>query len=573
MNDSIRVQVSNSLILLLMVAMSLSVQSAPSSVISQGSYISHQVNVDANGQNIVGDKGNEPSIAVNPVIPGNIVIGWRRFDALAVANNKQGGYGYSFDGGLSWSNGILPVLPQQQRTDPSLDVDSQGNIYYQSMAHGSVNSSAVFKSSDGGISWSNPVHQFIGDKNWMAIDKTGGNSDGFIYSSWRISASGNPDPNYVPKYFIRSTDGGLSYQEPNTALPVSKFGFGRIAIGPQGDVYLAGVDETVLSVNLIGIIRKGHYFLKSTDAKDPSVSPTFSAKQVDLGGNVMWLFTPAGPNPLGADGDVQIATDQSMGSMRGNIYMMAYTQQYGWQEPNDPLDVNFVRSEDGGDTWSAPIRINDDFPSRHAFQWFPMMGVAPNSRIDAVWYDTRNGSVTPPYNLSQLFYAYSWDGGQTWSENKAVTPLFNSHLPSHVVNGEVRQADKLGDYTHLVSDVNGAHIAYVATFNGEQDVYYLNVFPDCNDNALSDIDDIKTGLSQDSNVNHIPDECEIVNIPGDLDADGDIDRDDMGIILAARNQPVSGEDDPRDMNNDGVITVRDARALRALCTRPRCAIQ
>lgn len=60
--------------------------------------------------------------------------------------------------------------------------------------------------------------------------------------------------------------------------------------------------------------------------------------------------------------------------------------------------------------------------------------------------------------------------------------------------------------------------------------------------------------------------------PHDFDADGDIDRDDLNVILAARNQPAAGADDPRDLDGDGVITALDARQFTLLCTRPRCAM-
>lgn len=60
-------------------------------------------------------------------------------------------------------------------------------------------------------------------------------------------------------------------------------------------------------------------------------------------------------------------------------------------------------------------------------------------------------------------------------------------------------------------------------------------------------------------------------MPGDLDGDGDVDRDDINLILAARNQPASGADDPRDLDGDGMITALDARIAVTLCTRPRCA--
>lgn len=543
---------------------------SPSPTISQGVFVSHQVNVDANGQNIVNDKANEPTIAVSPTNQNNIVIGWRNF-ALASSFDKQAGYGYSFDGGKSWNNGVLPSDPEQQRTDPVLDSDTAGNFYYQSMGHGSVNQSSVFKSTDGGITWSNPVDQFLGDKNWLTIDKTNGSGTGNIYSTWRKAGSSHPDPNYVPKYFIRSTDGGVSYQEPDIGLPVINFGFGRIAIASNSDIYLSGIKEDSSTVNSIAIIRGGHYFLKSVNAKDPNVSPTFTAQQVEMGGNTVSLYTQKGPNPLGADGDVQIATDTSAGVMAGNIYMFHYTQSYNWQTGDDPLDVHLIRSEDGGDTWSAPIRVNDDAPAAQSYQYFPMLGVAPNSRLDAVWYDTRNGTGNTPGSISQLFYSYSWDGGVSWSENLAVTPLFNTHQPTRIVNGEERQTDKMGDYTHLISDENGAHLAYSATFNGEQDIYYLNVFPDCNNNGISDVTDINQGTSQDTAANHIPDECETIVLPGDIDTDGDVDKEDMRLVLAARNMPASGTDDPRDLDADGTITVLDARKVRLLCTRPRCA--
>jgi len=57
-----------------------------------------------------------------------------------------------------------------------------------------------------------------------------------------------------------------------------------------------------------------------------------------------------------------------------------------------------------------------------------------------------------------------------------------------------------------------------------------------------------------------------------VDGDGDIDRDDIRLVLSARNQPASGPGDPRDADGDGTITVKDARACTLSCTLSRCRI-
>jgi hypothetical protein len=52
---------------------------------------------------------------------------------------------------------------------------------------------------------------------------------------------------------------------------------------------------------------------------------------------------------------------------------------------------------------------------------------------------------------------------------------------------------------------------------------------------------------------------------------GQIDRDDIDAIVAARNQPASGPTDPRDADGNGTITVIDASLCRTQCRYPRCA--
>lgn len=60
-------------------------------------------------------------------------------------------------------------------------------------------------------------------------------------------------------------------------------------------------------------------------------------------------------------------------------------------------------------------------------------------------------------------------------------------------------------------------------------------------------------------------------ITGDFDHDGDIDIDDLNILMVVKNMPASGASDIRDLDGNGVIDVVDVRLLTRMCTRAQCA--
>src|SRR5207245_3413855 len=139
----------------------------------------------------------------------------------------------------------------------------------------------------------------------------------------------------------------------------------------------------------------------------------------------------------------------------------------------------FAGSTNGGLSLSAPIRINGDPVNSSKWHWFGTLSVAPNGRIDSVWYDTRNAANNTD---SQLFYSYSTDGGVTWAPNIAVSNSFNPLEGWPSQNCPLQC--KIGDYITIVSDNTGGDVAYAATFNfnptrgqHEQDVYYVRVCP------------------------------------------------------------------------------------------------
>ncbi len=496
---------------------------SPPVLVTRGGFASVQVNVDESGNNIVGDAANEPSIAVDPTNPSIIAIGWRQFDSIS-SDFREAGWAYSHDAGRTWTfpgvleNGVF-------RSDPVLDSDRTGNFYYYSLRSGFQ--CDLFTSTDGGVNWDGPIFAYGGDKEWMIVDKTDSVGNGHVYVSW--SRYGN---NYYPNQFTRSTDGGATWLYPVQIPPLEPM-WGTLDVDLDGNLYISGYDYP------------GDMMLleKSTDAKLSEESPTFDFwVEVDLGGPLVFQ---AAPNPGGLLGQLWLAVDRSAGPTAGNVYMLASVDPQG----PDPMDVMFARSEDGGQSWSSPVRVNDDPAGTNAWQWFGTMSVAPDGRIDAIWNDTRNSGQA---NISELYYSYSSDAGVSWSENVPLSPSFDSY------DGWPQQ-EKLGDYYHMVSDVVGANLAWAATFNGEQDVYFLRIGDfDCNGNGIGDAEDLANGTSSDLNGNGIPDECDCL---GDLDGDWDVDLSDLAQLLANYGMTGGATYEDGDLNGDGDVDLNDLAML------------
>ncbi len=414
-------------------------QTSPAYQFNGNHFFITQVNVAGNGNNIVGDAANEPSIAVSPVDSNKMVVGWRQFNTIN-SNFRQAGYAYTLDAGQSWTfPGV--IQPGVFRSDPVLDTDAEGRFYYNSLASNSAGfSTQVFRSTGDGT-WDAGTFAWGGDKQWMTIDKSGGEGHGNIYESWSADFS---TPSCPGENFSRSTDEGETYDSCSLSNP--DIFWGSLTVGAEGELYAAGI------TGLVG---------KSLDAETTSDDPTWDFSIANLGGNTQALLTQS-PNPVGLLGQMWIDTDRSGGPTNGNVYLLASVKPFA---NTDPLDVHFIRSTDGGMSWEEPFRVNDDTSST-AWQWFGTMSVAPNGRIDAVWLDTRDN---PGTYLSSLYYSFSMDGGDTWSVNERLSEAFDPYL------GWPNQ-QKLGDYFHMVSDDAGASLAWAATFNGEQDVYFARIY-------------------------------------------------------------------------------------------------
>jgi hypothetical protein len=425
-----------------------------------------QVNVDGNGQNIVGDAANEPSIAIDPNNRNKIAIGWRQFNTVT-SNFRQAGYGFTINGGQTWTfPGVIE--PGIFRSDPVLDCDIEGNFYYNSLTNDPDYYCKVFKSSNGGSSWNSGTPAHGGDKQWMTIDKTDSPGIGHIYAFWTSYYS-----TCYPGFFTRSINGGGSFENCVT-IPDEPY-WGTLMVGSNGNLFVGGTSGSTYDFVVA----------RSTNAQISGQTVTWDLYTiVSLDGSITYGI---GPNPGGLGGQTSLVVDTSNSAYQGNIYLLCTVER---NSNPDPADVMFARSTNGGVNWSSPVRVNDDI-STSAYQWFGTMSVAPTGRIDVVWLDTRDH---PGSYLSALYYSYSVDGGMTWSQNERLSDFFDPHVGWP-------QQNKMGDYYHMVSDNNGASLAWAATFNGEQDVYYSYITP-----TLSN-------LTFQLSVN-VTDGWNIVSIPG-----------------------------------------------------------
>ncbi|MGH9286033.1 MAG: sialidase family protein, partial [Acidimicrobiales bacterium] len=121
----------------------------------------------------------------------------------------------------------------------------------------------------------------------------------------------------------------------------------------------------------------------------------------------------------------------------GAFYTVQSDQRLG------TTNVWFRRSADRGATWSQAVQV-DRGPRGGAFA--PVMSVAPNGRIDLVFYQRR------AENRDDVKWAYSTDGGVTFSTDRQIN--------ERVINRDIGYWNELGDdYPPAVASTNSTAVA------------------------------------------------------------------------------------------------------------------
>ena len=124
-----------------------------------------------------------------------------------------------------------------------------------------------------------------------------------------------------------------------------------------------------------------------------------------------------------------LAIDFSQGPGKGPLYVAWNDGRNGVTPDGFPpgfigITYNFgdafvTRSDDGGTTWSAAVKVNDDIgAANHIDHYLPGVAVSGNGTLGVCWYDRRRDSEN---FLIDRECASSRDRGQTWEVSE--TPL------------------------------------------------------------------------------------------------------------------------------------------------------
>jgi len=421
---------------------------------------------------------NEEQVWTCPVDSSVVIAVWRDFRL----GYRQIGVGRSTDAGNTWTDSLVSQLRFTFQSDPCLDVDRLGNYYMCFMDWGAQYCSTVLKSSDKGVSWDYPIcagpyGPFLEDKQFITIDRTGGTYDGNLYLAWARLYDNNEKVNVM---LVRLQKDGWYFDTPITvAVPpdFSACGY-EAAYGGQWAQPLVGSDGA-LYVNFLGLDTVDcdiYWSIKTAKSTDGGL--TISTPEI-----IRHVYGATYAFIGYVDGGIDVynspigAVDITGGPYDNNIYI-AYpnmdstnTDYYDW-------NIEFIKSSDGGNTWTEPIFINDDptGPGAKYDQFHSWLFCNDEGTLITIFYDQRMDTANH-YNFD-IFAAYSFDGGETFTTNHRITEVSSSpddcKFGSENPKDGGSKAGKIAEYIGVTAKYDHINAVWTDARNGNQEVWGAN---------------------------------------------------------------------------------------------------
>ena len=362
----------------------------------------------------------EPFLAINPNQPQQMVVAWMGYLPL---NQLVIKIRTTVDAGQNWSE--ITTIPHKKpiytSADPSVEFDNNGNVYlaYVDYSH-ALDSGAVYlrKSVDGGLNWGEAVevitmHAEVENKKpidrpWMAIDKSGGDTDGNIYITTMNALKGFPlvTAPYHP-YFMRSTDGGNSFSTWQH-LDTDGWIAGNIIRG-------AMANPTVSANGTLHIVYPSWYFPQSFYPQ------FFIASSANAGTSFERnLITPIANNfsdELAKKGYLLIADP----SNNLHLAFINLEAEYG------DGDVFLRESFDAGANWTEFERVNDDPIENNRMQDLVWADFDQDGDLVVSWRDRRNAPDSTYTTSTEIWAAVKCKDSSHFSTNFIISDLSVAH--------------------------------------------------------------------------------------------------------------------------------------------------
>src|SRR6266566_4950934 len=241
-------------------------------------------------------------------------------------------------------------------------------------------SAGFYRSADGGATWSTHFvvqtsaiagKRIFNDKDWVAADPTDptGNT---AYVAWNL------DKNRSSAIVIsKTTDGGRTWSVPKKVLSLFTTDISAtVVVGNDGTVYVT-FEATTSSGDAVAF------------AVSHNGGTTFTTK----------LIAPISDIPSPLPGATFRDNSFPALAIDGSTLHVAWSNSNGTD-----ADVVYMRSANGGTTWSAPTAIGGG-PGDQFFPWI----AARNGTVYASWF---NRAIGDTYTIAG---AASTNGGATWS--------------------------------------------------------------------------------------------------------------------------------------------------------------
>jgi hypothetical protein len=397
----------------------------PSILVAQeGARVAAPITVGANVQvsaSFARRPHNEVTAAADPVHPGRMMA-----CAMAYYEDRHltAQHCYtSMDGASHWQ----PTLVIDSATvagDPTIAYGFGDTVYAASL----VNPLTIprftgeyrthfYRSLDGGRTWSQSSDYRFIDREYIAVDRTGGKYHGRIYVNGQGSVRGLRDEREPGIFLMNSRDGGANFEGP--AIRANMEGGG---VGGAANVVILS-DGTVAT--MFGNTKRGRTQDLTANNGDKSANATLEFVYSRDGGETfersvtISQFYMDRPRSEGANIG-QLAVDGTVGPFKDRLYAV-------WPDARSGrVEILLAHSADKGKTWSAPVVVNDDRSfadmEKQRDHILPAVTVNRNGVVAVTWYDRRESKDNLGWRIR---IAASFDGGETFTPSVPVSTAAN----------------------------------------------------------------------------------------------------------------------------------------------------